>query len=780
MLRFYYNKKYKYTNRRIITGLENETVYTDKDYVNIDSPDTITGHIIYVVQDNEPMPTYIQDMSNGQLWYVSGITQLRTKKYQLSLLRDIISETPRLWKQEKAYINAGSARRGNFNEYKLWNLPFTNTKLSTSRLNINGPSSYFVFYVNETEDNGHEVDLQLNGTANASGSEQPIKEVTNLNAIPGYTDVIVPKTYLKSIDTRFRTVIKRVGYTNTYATSDQVSSLDVTTQNPTKSQTVTPGQDIVWNDIPPVPAELNRTLKYPASGSIDRWRINISTGLSNWNDYMAQQTPYNSLLTFINDWAGQIVKTTSDGKYYEIKMYETPQNDINYRIGNSDARSQRLVQELASAFDISASGMSYIGTAFLQADIIKSNIYFVAEEVTQDVITYEFKFPANTRKLSKSGVRCMNIVADGSGGIDNVRMEEILQLAQTNVLNGREGNNIAVAGQILDIQKLPFTVTTQLNKYKNIIINNSVITASIVEIDDLEFITNTTVYTSNKETTTVKLVSPTYKTQFEYRPYFNDNNTRIDVKATIRPYQSTIYLRPATTGLLLNDFNDKNCMIIEEDFSLTKVTNAWSEYVLQNKNFQSIFDRQIQGRELEQSWERRVEEAQAKADTWNAQNLSAEKAKTYTGNLPIVGNFVGMLGSAVPDSQYMEAARLDREYAEALRQESMSQARDMFKLQNGNLKSQPNIPKSITTFDVKSLDGIYFEVWGTNPTEQNAIRSYYENNGHRIDDYGTFEEYYNEFMRGYIVQSEHYTQPEIKEINVRLETGIYAEEGWDN
>lgn len=785
MLRFYYNKAFKYTNRRIIASsvLSNETYYKDINYLNIDSPDSITGHIIYIRADGEELPTYIKDSTNEKLWYVSGITQLRTKKYQLSLIRDILSEVPYNWKQEKAYINAGMAVYRNYNQYKTWGLPYTNTKLSSSRLNINGKSSYFVFYVNETEDNGHEVDLVLTGTANAIGGEESVINVNTLNDIPGYTSASTNNTYLKSINTDFRVIMSYpFGGDNIILTSDQTSYVDVSSINATKEYTVTPGPNMSWNGILPAPEGLNKTLRYPTNTNEQRWRVSIGTGLNAWNNYMTgtinNVAPYSNLLPLINNYLGKTIKT-ADGKYYKLELSEFPTNQINVRLNNNDVRVQQLVQELATSMGVNKSAMSFVGTEFLRATIIQSLVKVTAVELANEAIPYSFTLPANKRKLPKSGVRCINIVADGTGGMDDTRLEEILQLAQTNVTNGREVPGSSIAGRILDIQKLPFRIATPTQSASNIIINNSLMTATQVENDDLLYETNTTVYTSNKEVTRVRLVSPTYKTQFEYSPYLSNNNTKIDVKITLRPYQSSIYIRPTTVGLLLNDFDDKNCMIIEEDFSLTKVTNAWSEYVLQNKNFQSIFDRQVQGRELEQSWERRVEQAQAKADNWNARNISADRAKTYTGNLPIIGNVAGAIGTGFQNQDYMEASRLDREYAEALRQESMSMARDMFQMQNSNLKSQPSMPKSITTFDAKTLDGVYVELWGTNPTEMNAIAIYYENNGHRIDDYGTFEEYYGPFVRGRIIQSEYYTQPELNEINRRLEIGIYTEEGVD-
>ena len=193
MLQFYYNKDYKYTNRKII-DISANTNFVSKDYINIDSPDTINGHIIYELEAGEVVPTYIYDTETTWRWFVSGITQLRTQKFQLSLLRDIISENPDLWSNEEAYISAGLAT--DYNKYKRWNLPYTNTKVKEERLNFGGKSSFFVFYVNEQDVSSNaltEDDLEINGVSIPGiGSANYDYSVANLNDIPYFAFSLYP------------------------------------------------------------------------------------------------------------------------------------------------------------------------------------------------------------------------------------------------------------------------------------------------------------------------------------------------------------------------------------------------------------------------------------------------------------------------------------------------------------------------------------------------------------------------------------------------------------
>jgi hypothetical protein len=183
----------------------------------------------------------------------------------------------------------------------------------------------------------------------------------------------------------------------------------------------------------------------------------------------------------------------------------------------------------------------------------------------------------------------------------------------------------------------------------------------------------------------------------------------------------------------------------------------------------------VQTKEYERGWERKIEQAQAKSDIFNAANISAQRAKTFSGNIPIISDIAGAIhGTTKPDMNYMQAAQLDREYNEAMHQKSLEISRTTFEYQLDNVKSQPLIPNTITAIDVKMLDGIYLEFYSTNATEIESIRNYYDNNGNRIDNYGTFAKYWGNFVRGKIIRSINYTQPEVDELNLRLQSGIYT------
>ena len=314
MLRFYYNKEYKYTNRKII-DISNDNNFLNKDYVNIDSPDTINGHIIYELEAGEVVPTYIYDTETTWRWFISGITQLRTGKFQLSLLRDIISENPDVWSNEQAYISAGLAN--DYNRYKRWDLPFTNTKVKQERLNFGGKSSFFVYYVNEQKIASNaltEDDLQITGvTIPGIGSANYDYSVASLSDIPYFNYVNAgdvnywssPQCYLRFFIKSGSSIYSpqdryRYEYWNNNIYNNGGGFIEGT---PNDSMTIfTTVQDIDNNS-----SNCKTKLRDAVKTFLTNYQSSLGTSITN--------TEVNSLL----DYAGKYIYCTGDSKIYTIK-----------------------------------------------------------------------------------------------------------------------------------------------------------------------------------------------------------------------------------------------------------------------------------------------------------------------------------------------------------------------------------------------------------------------------------------------------------------------------
>ena len=775
MLRFFYNPRYKYTNRTLI-DVSNDTSYRDIDYLNIDSPDTINGHIIYRLQSGENIPTYIVDQDSGRRYFVSGITPLSAnQKFQISLLRDVLSEGDE-WKYEEAYVEAGVAT--DYNKYKRWNLPFTNTKMKQQRLNFSGKSSFFVFYVNEQSVSSgsiSEQDLKLEQTIVPGVNVSNIDiTVNNLNEIPSFVYVGAGPVH------NWQTRAGQIGLRGM-----STGGLDVGIfYNYTGStMTYSPNQFVDPED----PNFHNNTINVAASyygldNNVNSCRTDLMTAISSFdtsyrNTFGSKisDTAVNNLAPYI----GKFIYNLSDQKIYKI----SPNREIIY---HDEILSPNTTATLTGALrnidfynpnpDANAT-YEIVGDGYLRFQDMEYVYNYTIEELGF-ATSFDFTLVANQRKLPKSAVRCVNIVSGASQNIGDNEIAQCLMLAQTAIdLDDPQ------TGKIIDVQYLPFSIATENDINASIKISNQSQYARFLDEDDYSYIVDLPDLTNmNKETDTINIVSPSRASQYMFNPYNNDGNMEFNVKLTLKPFATSIYVRPSTKGLLINEWDDKDCLIIKEDFSLTTVTSQWVEYVRSNKNFSATFEREIQSKEIARSWERKIEQAQAKFDEYNATNLANQKGRNMTGNIPIISTIAGLFSQGISRassngiySDYMAAAQLDRDYNEAMYQESVSLARDQFNLQMQNLQSQPMVPSKITTIDCKLLDGIYLEFYSTNPTEMKAINDYYFYNGNRIDAYGTFNTYYGWYVKGKIIRSNNYTQPEIDEVNRRLLNGIFTE-----
>lgn len=757
MLRFFYNPKYKYTNRTLI-DVSSDTNFVDKDYANIDSPDTINGHIIYTLTTGENIPTYVIDLENNRRYFVSGITQLRTGKFQISLLRDILSEN-NLWKEEEAYIIAGNST--DFNKYKTWNLPFTNTKIKEQKLEVNGKSSFFVFYVNTqkiSSGNLTEENLIINSTL-LPGISQYDFEVASLAEIPSYELINAGDVYQYLND---KATINTLMYSRAPINQNDYYIWNYLDENISLKEVI--------NGTSPVSI---RNAQIPADGkgveeNVGNSKSNFATAVKNFVNTLKSSIGYvvnSSNIEDLAPYVDKIIYNSTTQKVYRLKKTES--NETLNLIPDSISTLNSALSNISwpSVPDKFNKGFSFDNEYFkLTSDVNKYN-YRLEELGT--ALNCDFNFIAAQRKLPKSAVRCVNIVSNDL--INDEELSQTLMILQANTLNLNNDT-----GRILDIQYLPFSIANELNS--NIKVNGSPMIAKFLDTDDFEFSTKLDNLTNiNKETDTIKIVSPSRASQFLFKPFNNDGLMEFSTKITLKPFSTIIYVRPSTRGLLIRDWDDKDCLTISEDFSLTQVSSEWANYVYQNRNYQNAFEREIQGREFNRDWERKIEQAQAKADEWTSRNISSQKARTYTGNLPIISDIAGAIGTSFKDNTYMQMAQLDREYNEALYQESLSISKDLFSYQLDNIKSQPTIPSKVTTIDVKFLDGIYLEFYSTNETELLAINNFYKYNGNRIDCYGTFSKYYGWFIRGKIIKSLNYTQPEMDEINRRLNAGIFTE-----
>ena len=135
-------------------------------------------------------------------------------------------------------------------------------------------------------------------------------------------------------------------------------------------------------------------------------------------------------------------------------------------------------------------------------------------------------------------------------------------------------------------------------------------------IDNLKFGFDAMNVKVKSQTELVRLVSPNYSSFFDINVQYNKGINYFNIDCFYKPYQPYIHVNPDFNGLYGKDFDDVRGLICGGDFSITLTNDAWSTYQLNNKNYQAIFDRNMQSLELNNNVQKMNEIASAIAGTF--------------------------------------------------------------------------------------------------------------------------------------------------------------------
>lgn len=264
-----------------------------------------------------------------------------------------------------------------------------------------------------------------------------------------------------------------------------------------------------------------------------------------------------------------------------------------------------------------------------------------------------------------------------------------------------------------------------------------------------------------------RLCSPNYNGLFEFSAVKNDGVDSFNVDCTYKPYAPYIHVNPNFKGLYGDDYNDARGLICGGDFSLPILNDAFTDYEVRNKNYQNIFDRQIQN-----------------MDKMHTLNLIESIG---TGLIGGIGNTAGMgllaglpgaIGGGIASGVGLAADTVMNNLAY---KEQKSYTTDLYKYQLGNIEALPySISKtSAITYNNKLFP--FVEWYSCTEEEKNALIRKLEYNGMTVNRIGTIDEFITEdehFFQGVIIRL-----PDLKddyhvavEIADRVKQGIFIKE----
>ena len=233
-----------------------------------------------------------------------------------------------------------------------------------------------------------------------------------------------------------------------------------------------------------------------------------------------------------------------------------------------------------------------------------------------------------------------------------------------------------------------------------------------------------------------RLVSPNYNGQFEFTPAKNNGVSYINVDMTVKPYSPYIHLNPNFGRLYGSDYNDARGLICGGDFSLPVVSDAWKNYQITNKNYQDIFNRQIENMEFNNSIARIQDRINAVTGTIAGGGAGAFAGSAFGSVGAIAGAAVGTVASAV-------GGIADITLNEKLRNETLDYTKDLFGMNMSNIKALPNSLTRVSSFNYNNKGFPFIEYYDCTDEEKLAFANKIKFNGMTVNRIGKLKDYLN-------------------------------------
>lgn len=311
----------------------------------------------------------------------------------------------------------------------------------------------------------------------------------------------------------------------------------------------------------------------------------------------------------------------------------------------------------------------------------------------------------------------------------------------------------------------------------------------------------------------VRLCNHNHKQFFEFNPALNNGVTAVSFEVTLKPFNTLYRICPVfnTEGLYGGNYSDGRGLIWEGGFSMAQVTDAWTEWALNNSTYKEVFDREVKSLEISNDVARQKETLAYQTAYQNAQtNIDATKTKAGIGGalgiLGSIGSFAagniggGLLGLAgaagsigggaasikaqeeVADRN-LQTAKQSQALNDTLRAEALSYKQDIFNLNMQAIEAKPGGIATSTEYSIINYYKAYVEVYDCTTPEKTYIDYILQYNGMKIDQIGSIKQWLigdNSYIEGSLLFCEGLTPVISNAINAELSAGIYVQEGLFN
>lgn len=222
----------------------------------------------------------------------------------------------------------------------------------------------------------------------------------------------------------------------------------------------------------------------------------------------------------------------------------------------------------------------------------------------------------------------------------------------------------------------------------------------------------------DSQTDLYRLVSPNYQGSFDFNVAKNGGAVNgFIADCTYKPYTPYIKVAPNFAWLYGTNYGDARGLICGGDFSIGFYTDRWQEYQLQNKNYQNIFNREIQNLDINQGIQR------INSYTTGALNIGRDAiAGAVAGGIGTGSPWGAVAGAAISGIGSAVGYGVDNNLMEKGLQEQRQFAVDKFNMQLENIQALPYTLTKVGTFNINSKIWPFLEYYTCTEVEKEALK----------------------------------------------------------
>lgn len=221
------------------------------------------------------------------------------------------------------------------------------------------------------------------------------------------------------------------------------------------------------------------------------------------------------------------------------------------------------------------------------------------------------------------------------------------------------------------------------------------------------------------ETKVFRFVSPNYSGSFDFNAQKNSGLLVVNVDYNYKPYTPYIHVAPVFSNLYGNDFNDARGLICGGDFSISTATSQWEQYQIQNKNYENIFNRQIQNLDVNNSITMEKEKYTAVIGGISntiSTSIGGAVAGSAAGPWGAVAGAV--VGAGVGAATSTVGALKDVELLSRSQSENRQYAVDMYNYNLQNIQALPYTLSKVSTFNENNKIFPFIEIYDCTDLEK--------------------------------------------------------------